>query len=59
MGSGKKTILVVSFGTSYEDTCAKTIGAVESQIAERFPDWKVARAFTSDMIIRKLAKRDN
>lgn len=55
----KKAILVVSFGTSYHDTREAAIGAVEKRIAEAFPDYEVRRAFTSQMIIDKLAARDN
>ncbi len=54
----KKAILVVSFGTSYNENRAKTIGAIENAIAKEFPDWEVRRAFTSKMIIKKLEKRD-
>ena len=57
--AGKKAILVVSFGTSYNDNRDKTIGATERLIAESFPGWEVRRAFTSKMIIRKLKERDN
>ncbi len=57
--SSKKAILVVSFGTSFNDNRAKTIGAVEKDIAAAFPDYEVRRAFTSKMIIAKLKKRDN
>lgn len=51
-------ILVVSFGTSYNDSREKTIGAIETAIADAFPKWSVRRAFTSRMIIRKLRERD-
>lgn len=54
-----KAILVVSFGTSYEDTRIKTIDAIENDIAKEFPEYKIYRAFTSKMIIKKLKKRDN
>lgn len=54
----KKAILVVSFGTSHQDTLEKTIAAIERDMAEAFPDWEVRRAFTSGMIIRKLERRD-
>lgn len=55
--SSKKTaILVVSFGTSYENTREKTIGAVEKAIKEAFPQAEVFRAFTSGMIIRKMRR---
>lgn len=52
----KKAILVVSFGTSYENTRNKTIGAVETKIRAKFSGFDVFRAFTSGMIIRKLRK---
>lgn len=56
--SEKKAILVVSFGTSYHETCEKNIGAIERDVAAAYPDWEVRRAFTSGMIIRKLKRRD-
>lgn len=54
----KNAILVVSFGTSYNDSREKTIGAIEQDIAAAFPGWSVRRAFTSRMIIQKLKERD-
>lgn len=56
--TGRKAILVVSFGTSYNETRERTIDRIESRIAEEHPGWDVRRAFTSKMIIRKLEKRD-
>ncbi|MDR3074996.1 MAG: sirohydrochlorin cobaltochelatase [Candidatus Methanoplasma sp.] len=53
-----RAILVVSFGTSYNETRARTIGAIEDQIAKEYPDWEVRRAFTSRMVIKKLLRRD-
>lgn len=53
----KKAILVVSFGTSYPDTLEKTIGAVERDILSAFPEYEVRRAFTSNIIIKKLRER--
>lgn len=52
-------ILVVSFGTSYHDNRDATIGAIEKQITEEFPEYDVRRAFTSQIIIDKLKERDN
>lgn len=46
----------MSFGTSHLDTMDKTIGAIERQIQSAFPGYAVYRAFTSQMIIRKLKK---
>lgn len=52
----KKALLAVSFGTSHADTRAKTIDKLESALTEAFPDRKLYSAWTSGMIIRKLAK---
>ena len=53
-----KEILVVSFGTSYNDTRSDTICAIEDAIAEAYPEYSVQRAFTAQTIIDKLKKRD-
>lgn len=55
----EKGILVVSFGTSHMDTMEKTITVIEREIARRFPEWQVYRAFTSRMIVRKLKRTEN
>lgn len=55
----KKALLVISFGTSFEETRKKTIEATEKQLQEAYPDYDFFRAFTSRMIINKLKKRDN
>ena len=55
---GGKELLVVSFGTSYNDNRRLTIGAIEAAMAEAFPDWSVRRAFTSQIIIDHVASRD-
>ena len=54
----KPVILVVSFGTSYNDSRHITIGAIEDAIRETYPDYDVRRAFTAQIIINKLAERD-
>lgn len=54
----KKGLLVVSFGTSYAQTCQKNIEVLENALATAMPDRKLYRAWTSGMIIRKIAKRD-
>ena len=51
-------LLVVSFGTSYNDSRDITIGAIETDIAEAFPQYEVKRAFTAQIIIDKLKERD-
>jgi sirohydrochlorin cobaltochelatase len=54
----KKTILVVSFGTSYNENRALTLDSVEETIAKRYPDWDVRRAYTAQTIIDILEQRD-
>ncbi|MFA9376665.1 MAG: sirohydrochlorin cobaltochelatase [Lachnotalea sp.] len=49
-----KAILVVSFGTSYLDALDKNIKAIEETIQTAYPNYKLYRAFTSKMIIKKL-----
>lgn len=55
----KKGLLVVSFGTSYQNSLKNNIQAIETSIGNAFPEYELRRAFTSGMIIRKLKKRDN
>lgn len=55
--SKKKAILVVSFGTTYLDTLKLTIESTENKIRMAFPDYEVRRAFTSRIVIKKLAER--
>ena len=54
----RPVILVTSFGTTFENTRSITIGAIESVLAERFPEYEVRRAFTSNNIRRILLERD-
>jgi sirohydrochlorin cobaltochelatase len=54
----KKALLVISFGTSYADTREKTITATENALVHIFPDYNLKRAFTSQVVIDKLKKRD-
>ena len=55
---GEKEILVVSFGTSYNDSRAKDIGGIEGYLAKTFPDYSVRRAFTSQIILNHILARD-
>ena len=57
-GIGEKELLVVSFGTSFNDNRRETIGAIEGALEEAFPDWSVRRAFTSQIIIDHVKSRD-
>ena len=51
-------ILVVSFGTSFNDSRVKDIGGIEKAIAAAYPDWSVRRAFTAQIIINHILARD-
>lgn len=55
----KKAIVVVSFGTSHEDTRKKTIEVIERGIAKAFSDYQVFRAFTSNIIIKIIRECEN
>lgn len=53
----KNAILVVSFGTTKDETRKKNIEAVENEVAAAFPDRIVRRAFTSSIVMRRLEER--
>lgn len=55
---GEKELLVVSFGTSYNDSRVATIGAIEGALEEAFEGWSVRRGFTADIIIDHILRRD-
>ena len=55
---GENELLVVSFGTSFNDSRAEDIGGVEKALAEAYPDWSVRRAFTAQIIINHVQARD-
>ena len=57
-GIGEKELLVVSFGTSFNDSRRLTIGGIERALQIAFPDWSVRRAFTSQIIIDHVKSRD-
>jgi sirohydrochlorin cobaltochelatase len=52
---GEKEILVVSFGTSFNDSRVATIKAIEDAVVAAYPDWAVRRAFTADIVIDHIA----
>lgn len=56
---GDKELLVVSFGTSFNDSRAEDIGGIEKALTEAYPDWSVRRAFTSQIIINHIQARDD
>ena len=56
--SPDKVMLVVSFGTSYNDNRDLSIGGIETALKAAYPDYEVRRAFTSQIIIDKLKERD-
>lgn len=55
---GENEILVVSFGTSFNDSRVTDIGGIEKAIQEANPDWSVRRAFTAQIIINHVQARD-
>ena len=56
---GENEILVVSFGTSFNDSRAEDIGGVEKALQAAYPDWAVRRAFTAQIIINHVQARDD
>ena len=56
---GENEILVVSFGTSFNDSRAEDIGGVEKALQAAYPDWSVRRAFTAKIIINHVQARDD
>lgn len=57
-GIGENELLVVSFGTSFNDSRAKDIGGIEAALSAAYPDWAVRRAFTAQIIINHVQARD-
>ena len=55
---GEKELLVVSFGTSFNDSRATDIKGIEDALQAAFPDWSVRRAFTAQIIINHVQARD-
>lgn len=55
---GEKELLVLSFGTSYNDSRRLTIGAIENDLEKAFPDYAVRRGFTANIIIDHIQRRD-
>jgi sirohydrochlorin cobaltochelatase len=54
-----KVLLVVSFGTSFNQSRSAAIGGIEAALIAAYPDYQVCRAFTSQIIIEKLAARED
>lgn len=57
-GIGEKELLVVSFGTSFNDSRTEDIGSIEKALSDAYPDYSVRRAFTSQIIINHIQSRD-
>jgi len=55
---GENELLVLSFGTSFNDSRRLTIGAIEQALEDAFPDWSVRRGFTANIVIDHVEKRD-
>lgn len=56
---GENELLVVSFGTSFNDSRINDIGGIEKALQEAYPDWSVRRAFTAQIIINHVQARDD
>ena len=56
---GENELLVVSFGTSFNDSRVADIKGIEDALAEANPDWSVRRAFTAQIIINHIQARDD
>ena len=56
---GENELLVVSFGTSFNDSRTKDIGGIEKALQAANPDWSVRRAFTAQIIINHVQARDD
>ena len=57
-GIGENEMLVVSFGTSFNESRATDIGGIEKALQAAYPDWSVRRAFTAQIIINHVQARD-
>ncbi len=55
---GQNEILVVSFGTSFNDSRVADVKGIEDALQEAYPDWSVRRAFTAQIIINHVLARD-
>ncbi len=55
---GDNELLVVSFGTSFNDSRVKDIKGIEDALQAAYPDWSVRRAFTAQIIINHVQARD-
>ena len=55
---GENEILVVSFGTSFNNSRVADIKGIEDALQAAYPDWSVRRAFTAQIIINHVQARD-
>lgn len=53
----KRAIVAVSFGTTYAESINTCIAPIEEEIATAFPAYQVCRAFTSQMVRRRLREQ--
>ena len=56
---GENELLIVSFGTSFNDSRANDIGGIEKALQSAYPEWSVRRAFTAQIIINHIQARDD
>lgn len=57
-GIGETELLVISFGTSFNDNRRLTIGAIEEAMEKAFPEYSVRRGFTAQIVIDHIQRRD-
>ena len=57
-GIGENELLVVSFGTSFNESRVEDIKGIEDALQNAYPDWSVRRAFTAQIIINHIQARD-
>lgn len=55
---GENELLVVSFGTSFNDSRVADVKGIEDALKAAYPDWSVRRAFTAQIIINHVQARD-
>ena len=57
ISSGKQALLLVHFGTTYDDTRLKTIDAINEKARKAFPGMAVSESYSSRVVQRKLSQR--
>lgn len=55
--SDKTALLMVHFGTTYDDTREKTIEAINEKAQQTFPDLEVRDCYSSRIVVKRLKER--